>query len=215
MSISSGGIKVIVAGLVSSILAIVAVALRLWSRKRLHIRLAFNDYMIFAALLFAIIIALLVVGASFLGAIGNHAEDIQESNAWILGLFLKVYIAAQIFWAAGNTCVKLSILSLYIHLFPTTRFTYACYFTMVISILYFISVFLEAFLLCQPVQYNWDKSVPDGRCGNQHMAYMGSGITNLIVDAWIVALPMPMLFGLQMSWTKKCGVAAIFSFGAA
>ena len=78
---------------------------------------------------------------------------------------------------------------------------------------YFISVILEGFVLCKPVQYGWDKSIPDGRCNGENIAYLVAGITNLVIDAFVVALPMPMLFRLQMSLPKKLGVAAMFSLG--
>ncbi|KAI0845129.1 hypothetical protein F5Y00DRAFT_247109 [Daldinia vernicosa] len=82
-----------------------------------------------------------------------------------------------------------------------------------LAVAYFISVLVESFVLCTPVQYNWDKSIP-GKCTNQDQAYLGAGITNLIIDAFIVILPMPMVFRLRMPWPKKLSIAAMFSLGA-
>ncbi|KAI0433463.1 hypothetical protein F5Y09DRAFT_298977 [Xylaria sp. FL1042] len=82
-----------------------------------------------------------------------------------------------------------------------------------ISLAYFISVIHEAFVLCKPVQYNWDKSIPGERT-NQHLAFLLAGITNLLVDTLIVALPMPKLFGLHMSLSKRLSIAAMFGLRA-
>lgn len=125
----------------------------------------------------------------------------------------KLFIPGQILWAAANTSVKLSILSLYTVLFPRQNFRYICYGIMTISIAYSISVLVETFVLCKPVEYNWNKSIPGGECKSQNQAYLAAGITNLIIDSSIVILPMPMLFGLQMSLPKKFSIVAMFSLG--
>lgn len=85
---------------------------------------------------------------------------------------------------------------------------------MAISTTYFISVLLESFVLCEPVQYNWDKTIPNGKCHNQSLAYLIAGITNLVIDAFIVALPLPKLYGLQIPLPKRVAIAAMFGLGA-
>ena len=75
-------------------------------------------------------------------------------------------------------------------------------------------VILEAFLLCQPLAFNWDKTIPGGFCADQHAAYISAGIINLIIDVSIIVLPMPMLWGLQMAMMRKVALTAIFSLGA-
>lgn len=117
-------------------------------------------------------------------------------------------------WAASNTCVKYSILSLYVDIFPNRTFRYICYTIMGVSAVYFISVVVEGFALCTPVQFNWDKSIPGGECHNQNMAYLAAGIMNLIVDVIIVVLPMPQLFGLKIPIAKRLGIASMFGLGA-
>jgi hypothetical protein len=84
---------------------------------------------------------------------------------------------------------------------------------MVLSILYFISVVLEAFLVCKPVQFIWDKTIEGGSCKGENIAYLVSGITNLILDVIIVTMPMPLLLGLHMSMAKRLSIAAMFGLG--
>jgi hypothetical protein len=84
---------------------------------------------------------------------------------------------------------------------------------MAVSIGYFWSVFLEAFLLCRPVTYNWNKTIT-GTCADVALAYLFAGISNLLIDLIIVALPLPMLWKLQLPVAKKIGISAMFSIGA-
>lgn len=74
-------------------------------------------------------------------------------------------------------------------------------------------VVLEAFFLCKPFAYSWNK-LRKGKCGNQHDVYLSSGIVNLIIDIMIIILPMPMLWGLQLGLAKKLALTFIFGIGA-
>ncbi|KAI2607955.1 hypothetical protein GGR54DRAFT_651941 [Hypoxylon sp. NC1633] len=129
-------------------------------------------------------------------------------------MFMKLFPAGQILWASANTCVKFSILSLYTQIFPNKRFHCMCYGTMTISVAYLISVYLELFVLCTPIQYKWDKTIPGGICEGESIAYLVAGITNLLIDVFIVALPMPIPFGLETTPLKRFGVIAMFGLGA-
>ncbi|MCJ1388536.1 hypothetical protein MMC18_001383 [Xylographa bjoerkii] len=84
---------------------------------------------------------------------------------------------------------------------------------MAVSAAYFISILLETFLLCMPFVYNWDKTI-QGTCGNQTLALLMIGSANLIIDAIIVVLPLPLLWRLQLPVWKKIGLLAMFSLGA-
>lgn len=116
-------------------------------------------------------------------------------------------------WAGANTAVKISILDLYIQIFRNRSFRIVSYVLMAVSIGYFIMVILEAFLLCKPFAYSWDK-LREGHCGNEHDVYLSSGIMNLFIDVIIVVLPMPMLWGLQLGLAKKLALTFIFGVGA-
>ena len=84
---------------------------------------------------------------------------------------------------------------------------------MAFTLCYFLSVVLEAFLLCRPVEYNWDKSIA-GICANEQLAFFLAGITNLIIDLGVIVLPMPILWNLQMAVPRKIAVSTMFGIGA-
>jgi hypothetical protein len=141
---------------------------------------------------------------------GFHTHDINP--AYRSRVFIA-FTAGQLFWGAANTSVKFSILHLYLVIFQDIRFRRACYVLFFIATCYFISVFLETFLLCKPVEYNWNKKI-HGHC--DHMAketYLAAGIINLVCDAFIIAMPLPVLFGLTLPRGKKVGLIAIFGVG--
>lgn len=131
----------------------------------------------------------------------------------LLNVFQQLFVPAQLLWAAANSSVKASILSLYIDLFPSQTLCRFCHGTLAATAAYFAMVLVKTFAICKPVQYNWDKTI-EGDCRGENIAYLIAGIVNLIIDTFIVMLPMPMLFRLRMNLTKRIAVAAMFSLGA-
>lgn len=83
-----------------------------------------------------------------------------------------------------------------------------------VVIAYCLMVVLIAFLLCQPLAFNWDPTIPGGRCGDQNSAFLASGVLNLIIDILVIVLPLPMLWNLHMATHKRVGLMLMFSTGA-
>ena len=138
----------------------------------------------------------------------------SDINPIFYNRIFLLFVAGQPVWGAANTAVKFSILHLYLTIFPSRTFCRVCYATMVVSFAYLLSVILETFVLCRPVQYNWDKTIK-GTCDKNIMVgYILSGSTNLLLDVIVVVLPMPVLWKLRLPWGKKIGIMAMFSLGA-
>ena len=75
-----------------------------------------------------------------------------------------------------------------------------------------VSVILETFLLCRPLAYNWDTSI-SGTCGNRNATYVVAGTLNLVTDLMVMALPLPHIWKLQLSFSKKIALCGVFSLG--
>src|SRR4051812_22403499 len=105
-----------------------------------------------------------------------------------------IFAICQPLWGFANIAVKLSIIDLYIKMFPSVTFHRVCYATTAVSICYFSSVFIETFALCKPVQYNWNKAIPGSCSEDLTTAYVVAGTMNLVIDVFVVAMPIPMLW---------------------
>lgn len=82
-----------------------------------------------------------------------------------------------------------------------------------LSCAYMIMVVLEGFLLCTPVEKNWNLLLP-GTCADNKVAYLWAAITNLLIDVGIILLPIPVLRKLQMPLSKKLAIGVMFGLGA-
>lgn len=116
-------------------------------------------------------------------------------------------------WATSTVCFRLAILLLYMEIFPGNKTFFWCA-TGVggLVFLYWVSAVLTIALLCRPVTYNWDHSIP-GTCGDVLKIEYASAGFNMGIDLGVVLLPLPIVWRLQMSSRKKTGVTASFAIG--
>lgn len=122
-------------------------------------------------------------------------------------------LALSLLWTVANTFVKLSILHLYIVVFPQRPVRWICYGMMGLTVAYCISNCLQNLLICRPIQYNWDKTIVDGVCTPAYYPYVSAAAIHMGIDVIIVALPMPMLWRLQMPTRKKISLSVVFGIG--
>ena len=83
---------------------------------------------------------------------------------------------------------------------------------LVLSILYGLVVFLEVFLICHPMAVDWNAFV-DGTCGDQIVSYLVLEVAGLVLDFTIIAVPIPVIWRLQLPMPKKIPILILFSVG--
>ena len=125
----------------------------------------------------------------------------------------KLIIPLQFLWVLSLSCTKISILFLYLRIFPVRWLIISSYTTMSIIVAWTIATILAGCLICRPFAYNWDKTIVGGYCGNQVSSFTATGIINLITDVAVIVLPMSSLYKLQMALYKKITLIAVFGLG--
>jgi len=73
--------------------------------------------------------------------------------------------------------------------------------------------FFVALFICQPIAFNWDHTIKGGKCGSQTVSFITVGVLDLIIDCMVFALPLPMIWNLQVSTGKKTALFGIFGLG--
>ena len=64
---------------------------------------------------------------------------------------------------------------------------------------------------CDPIAFNWDKTIPGGHCADLDAGFLVVGIVDAITDFMIFILPMPMIWRLQVPRTKQISLVIVFS----
>ncbi|KAL8787211.1 MAG: hypothetical protein Q9213_002322 [Squamulea squamosa] len=129
--------------------------------------------------------------------------------------FSKLFFAASAVFAVACTALKFSVLVFYHRIFPIWKFTIYCIILGAIVIAWFIAYIVSQFLICRPVQYWWDKSIPGGHCINANqVGYYITSPPDILTNIAILILPIPWLWGLQMQTRKKIAITGIFILGS-
>lgn len=113
--------------------------------------------------------------------------------------------------------LKLSILFFLLRLFPrviTQRLLKA---TIAFDLLYGAAFVIAGIFQCQPISFywtSWDKNpTTRGKCININALNWSNAIIGIILDVWMLAIPLYEVFHLRLSLRKKISVALMFFVG--
>ena len=114
---------------------------------------------------------------------------------------------------AAMAAVKYSILLLYLRLFAVgNRLRYAIYTMMAIVTGLLIAGELSYIFGCRPLAKLFDRNVP-GTCINDQAQLLSVALINMVTDFGIFALPLPVIWSLQLSRQQKLIVTGILASG--
>ncbi|KAI4184316.1 MAG: hypothetical protein L6R41_004826 [Letrouitia leprolyta] len=201
----------IIAGtIVVAVLATLAVALRVISRRLHGLTLEVDDYLIFAALPFSLALCAATLTAVKYG-LGRHASTLSQDQLANEG---RAFLATEILWVAPIPMIKISILLLYMRIFGRLQyFKVIAYIIGVFSICWAVMAIMVASLQCRPIEYIWDKSI-DGTCINTTLFFKLGSAPNALTDFVLLALPLPAVWGLQTTRAQKLSLTATFLLGS-
>ncbi|KAI1181119.1 hypothetical protein F4777DRAFT_585098 [Nemania sp. FL0916] len=119
---------------------------------------------------------------------------------WVVIILNAIYLSKSAIWAPNPR--HLDVLANPIQAYKRLLISWAT--------VSFIPVFLTG---CVPLSQYWDPK-PGGWCRNTLIGDNATVAANLILDVFVLALPLPVLWRLQMSLRDKLTVTAMFGFGA-
>ncbi|KAG9250217.1 uncharacterized protein F5Z01DRAFT_419265 [Emericellopsis atlantica] len=200
---------------------VLAVCARLAARHVANRKLDTNDYLIMVAMVMAVALeAVSITGVIQCGIGYGHTLDIIAEfgpepviNLSKLRTDPSLLIPLQILWALSLSVSKVSILLLYIRVFPVTSLMWCACGAIVLIAVWAVGTVIAGLTICQPFAFNWDKTIPGGSCGDQVLSFTITGIVNLITDVMVLALPLPYLVRLQLPTYKKMVLIGVFSIG--
>ncbi|KAF2451160.1 hypothetical protein P171DRAFT_515235 [Karstenula rhodostoma CBS 690.94] len=204
------GIALVAIGASGGLLAMLAVALRLWARRIQKMSLDASDYTCIAALF----VALILLGSTVNTVVQGLGLPIQDVTPKQISELAKGMLVGIYTWTTSNTLVRVSMILLYLRVFPSRRFKILCYAFLGINVAYLFANWIGAALICRPFAYNWDQSIAGGHCGDRQRFYIWTGLQNLVQDVVLIAMPMPLLWNLRLPLSKKISLTFVFAMGS-
>ncbi|CAD6588525.1 MAG: hypothetical protein ASARMPREDX12_003359 [Alectoria sarmentosa] len=192
-------------------LALIFVIFRLWARTIKKVRLELNDFLCIGGLVLTLTSTVFSVYSYVYW--GFFSTSIAGDSDIVVIRF-KALLVGQLLWITAVTLIRASVVFLYIRIFYTRPFRIACYALLTVNLIYFTATVLACCLICRPFARNWDQSI-HGTCGDQKSLDLFIGVFNLLMDIATVALPMPILWRLQVPTGRKVALSGMFSMGLA
>lgn len=118
----------------------------------------------------------------------------------------------DIFYGVTVGSAKLSVLAFYYYIFSTPKFRKIVIFSATFVTLSFCALVVSLILVCRPIKGYWDRRV-DSNCFDRLAFIYSANIINLVTDAWIFLLPVPLVLRLRVTLAKKIALCAMFSVG--
>lgn len=108
---------------------------------------------------------------------------------------------------------KISILLLYLRVFPGKPFRRACWIMLVFVTAYGLWIVIATIMSCYPIPYSWDKTIQGGHCQNKMALWFCIAALRIATDLAIFALPMPLLASLQLPRKQRFLLMLVFAVG--
>ena len=124
----------------------------------------------------------------------------------------KLTLAAEVAWSLSLWAVKMSTLVLFVRIFAFRSFCIVGHAMMVIVTAFTTGSIIFYFLQCKPIS-SWWNFESEHQCGINLAGWLSTAIISLVTDLFILVLPMPTLWKLQLPRVAKAGLIAIFGVG--
>ena len=108
----------------------------------------------------------------------------------------------------------MSLLFFYLRIFPIRSFKIAVYVVMLLVVGLCSSIVFASLFQCSPITYAWDKTIRGGTCIDQLAYFRWITPPNLIIDVFMLILPLPMVWKLRTSYGQKVGLTFVFLTGS-
>lgn len=77
-----------------------------------------------------------------------------------------------------------------------------------------ISVFFADLMQCTPISFFWTEGTEGkGTCIDIVAFYFGTAGISTFTDLWILVMPMPMVWGLNMPLRQRVSIMVLFALG--
>ncbi|KAJ5766089.1 uncharacterized protein N7511_003705 [Penicillium nucicola] len=187
-------------------------ALRLFSRYLLDHKLRIEDGMMGAGVICTWGVAICIVYSAVHGVgTGESIWDLPREQR--LRIALSNWIL-QKFWPVAQVFVKVSILIFLRRLLSVVDWArHAATALMVFVVAWGVAAFIANTFQCWPVQYFWIKSIKGSCISGQTTLYTIIGAFSVVEDVLILALPLPIVWNLQMRLRDKIQLTFLFLMG--
>ncbi|KAH7068527.1 hypothetical protein FB567DRAFT_573960 [Paraphoma chrysanthemicola] len=174
--------------------------------------LGWDDYFIIAALVSGIPPIIIVDRGSIPNGLGRDVWTVPHES---ITNFVHFVYTMEILYFLQNALIKLSLLFFLLRIFPKPIIRKLIWAAVGFTALWGVASVLAGIFQCHPISFywkSWDHETP-GKCININALNWSNAIISILLDIWMLAIPLYEVSHIQLSWRKKLGVACMFFVG--
>ncbi|KAK7978662.1 hypothetical protein PG996_004717 [Apiospora saccharicola] len=193
-----------------NVLMLFFVGQRLYTKVAFSKGLSLDDGLLILAWLASIVVQGVIANSFSSGVAGVHISEMTLEKYESSQLAVYVTTLLHLFCAAA---AKLSLTVFYLRLSPLKWYRRATWATMGIVGVYSIIMICCVAFACTPVAGFWRAYGGKGRCLDKRALYTASASMNTLTDIMLLALPIPMVYGLQMPIKRRLVALGVSAAG--
>ncbi|KAF8250936.1 hypothetical protein K440DRAFT_540369 [Wilcoxina mikolae CBS 423.85] len=206
----SQGASLHVVGITLIVLSAVTVGLRIFVRTRILHTAGIDDWLI----LVSIVPAIGMTTSALMGIWYGWGKHIWDSRMEWYKPSLIVSWVCQMLFVVAVTFIKLSICYSYRRLSQHGRFHMIINLTRLAILCWGVVFTLTVIFRCWPPEAYWGtQSLRPKECMNETVLLLCFTMTNLITDIWLVVVPVPTLYKLQLPFKQRLILMILMSLG--
>ncbi|KAI0428703.1 hypothetical protein F5Y09DRAFT_357496 [Xylaria sp. FL1042] len=196
-------------------LQVFSVVLRFYARSLTKRPYDLADLLVIIALITQLIATGIYIGGVVQAGVGYHIDYLAETKPEKITLFFKYLVAFSVWYFSTITITKLAICKLYLTLFPKRIISVILYITVSILIVTPIATTISLLAACRPFSANWASSqVQSAHCLNKEAIFVLGSIPNIVTDVVLLAVPLPVIWGLEVTTKVKLALSFTFAVGS-
>lgn len=153
-------------------------------------------------------------------SVDSHPRSLSLSLSKALtseggGQIIQYVWLTEIMYMMTLGLTKIAILAFYLKVFPNEGFRRVCWTTAAVCLCSFPAFSIFTIFYCTPVSYTWEGWTGEvaGHCLSfNKFAWIQTSI-NIVLDTFILVLPLPLVWRLNMGRRKRVLLMLMFSVG--
>lgn len=132
----------------------------------------------------------------------------------VITQYSRIALACQLVYGLCLGFIKVAVICMIRRIFRTAGrwFVIATWVVTAMCVAWSVYTIILPFVICKPVASAWGGDVPES-CGDNVKAYAAVAVLDIISEVSIVALPMKMVYELQMNRAHKVALLGVFGAG--
>jgi hypothetical protein len=144
--------------------------------------------------------------------VGRHEDVLSHEDSFFV---LRAFWLVQMMYKISLQATKISLLLFYVRIFHHIAwFKKVSYATILFLLVYLVATTIVSVLQCRPIEKAWirEEGYP-GQCISVLDFFVFNGAVAVATDLIVLALPLPLVWGLQLPFSQKLSLLPVFGIG--